>query len=141
MSLIVTALAAYRLVRAWFWEEIGEKPRQAAEEWLSQPVVVEGEVWVEETYVKGWLYKLITCPYCLGFWICLGVVVARRVPFARRVVDALAAATIVAVALDWYPDKAHEAADEFDENEPPNPEDPVTEQVADTIDNARRAEA
>lgn len=141
MSLLVPFLAAYRLVRAWFWEEIGEKPRVALEDFLEKPVMTwtpkHGHVvWLGPTYVKGWLYKLITCPYCTGFWLTLGMVILRRVPLARRLVEALAAATLLCVALDHYPDKGREAAEANDEDEVTA--EPGSEQVADEVDLANR---
>lgn len=134
--ILVPFLAAYRLVRAWFWEEIGEKPRIALEDWLQQPVTRGDQVLVHPTYVKGWGYKLITCPYCLGFWISLTMVVLHRLPFTRRLVQALAAATLVCVALDWYPDKGREAAEENDEDEVTA--EPGSERVADIVDLSNR---
>lgn len=113
MGTLIHALATYRLIRAWFWEQVGEKPRQAVTDWTAMPVMNNhGDVDVRLTQIKQWLADLFDCPYCLSFWTALGVVIAQRFRLARPFVSALAAATLVAVALDHYPDVARQSAEE-----------------------------
>lgn len=119
MSLIVAGVAAYRFVRAWFWEPIGEPFRDRAEKWTAPKFTVwseDGEtaqsIEFEDRPVRDWLNGLVSCPYCFGFWITLAMLIGLRIPGIRRLVQALAASMILTVALDYYPDKAREEHDD-----------------------------
>lgn len=109
-SLLISALAATRLVRAYRFEQIGEPIRDAIDEWTSQPVKnSKGQLNVKATKRREWIRDLAECPHCSGFWITLGVVLVSRVPAARPVVRALAAATILSAFVDHYPNFAFDA--------------------------------
>ena len=53
------AIACYRLWRAVAVDEICDPGRH----WLTTR---KGPAW-------GWTYRLITCAWCLGFWLCVGL--------------------------------------------------------------------
>lgn len=66
--LAVDALAAFRLTRLATEDTIGRPFRHAVIDRAERISPKAGE-WAEE---------LVTCPWCIGFWIACGVVVARR---------------------------------------------------------------
>jgi len=129
--MIVAGLAATRLVRAWNYELIGEKPREAALRWLAKPVYTPlpptgmsratDQVNVRATLTKEWVSNLLECPHCLGFWLTLGCAAVYPSRRGRIVVDALAGAMILSAIVQWFPG--------FDFEEPPPP-DPVEVHVS-----------
>lgn len=114
MTVIVVALAAYRVVRAWFWEDIGEPFRTRVDEYTSTPSVKNRIIRIRRTRIRQWFGDLFGCPYCLSFWITLVLTVMYRHRHLRRLVEALAGATIVAAALDHYPDPSRDVPEEHE---------------------------
>ena len=57
MTLIVLALAVYRITRLIVLDTIFDRPR----DWASQKAI--------------WLETLVTCPWCAGFWISLAATI------------------------------------------------------------------
>lgn len=110
---VIAALAATRLVRAWKYEVIGERPRYALLDWLDKPVMrqlpVAGhsratdEVNVPATAVKEWAAELVDCPHCLGVYVSIACVLAQRFKPTRPIVEGLAAAMILSIIVQWYP--------------------------------------
>lgn len=66
LSFVTDALATYRLTRLAITDEITERPRKAFRNWALD-------------HRWRWLYDLSSCPWCLGWWIAVGVVIARKV--------------------------------------------------------------
>lgn len=120
---IVAGLAATRLVRAWKYEEVGEKPREALLGWLDKPVMrrdpfVRGasdQVSVRATMVKQWAHELFDCPHCFGFWLTLACSSLQRDRRARVLIEALAGSMILSSIVQWYP------GFDFEEPDPPDP--------------------
>lgn len=122
MTLIVVALAATRLTRAFLFEKIGEPFRNRASK-LTQPrFEMIGEPGDAEMVVldnartlaiKEWFDELINCSHCVGFWFALGCVVASRFRPPRPFVRALAAAALHSAIVEHYPE--YEPADPDDD--------------------------
>lgn len=110
-ALIVPFLAAYRFIRAWFWEDVGEPFRSRADRWLDPGYAVARgkQDWLR---VRSWLHGLFSCPYCLGFWVTTAMVICRRIPGLRVLVNGLASAALLCVALDHYPDPSRDTDDD-----------------------------
>lgn len=73
---IVLALAAYRLTRLVGWDDfpLAERVRDwATGKKISRGPHVQGEHY---TYKRDTVQKLITCPFCAGFWISTLVLIA-----------------------------------------------------------------
>lgn len=106
---VVAALAATRLVRAWRYEVIGERPRTALLEWLDKPVlrpVAPGhpdELNIRATAAKEWAGELVDCPHCLGTWIAIGCSIGLGQRRLRPVIEGLAAAMILSMIVQWFP--------------------------------------
>jgi hypothetical protein len=96
VNLAVDALAAYRLTRLLTVDTL--PPAETAREWVKErarqhqlPAVVE----------------LLECPWCIGFWISLGVVVGRA-GFGRRwdpAARTLAVSTVVGIIAAYLSDE------------------------------------
>jgi hypothetical protein len=71
MSLAVDALAAFRLTRLVIEDTITEPLRQRVKHRAMREVDSPGTAAKVET--------LLSCPWCVGFWVSCGVVAARRV--------------------------------------------------------------
>lgn len=113
---IVAGLAATRLVRAWRYEEIGEKPREAVLGWLAKPVLVDGDrVGLRATIIKEWLHELLDCPHCFGFWLTLACSTLHRDRRGRILVEALAGSMVLSTIAQWFP------GFDFTEPDPPDP--------------------
>lgn len=109
----MAALAATRLIRAWFFEEIGKKPRAVLEKKLSEVSVREdGSIDMRRTRIRFWFGDLTGCPHCLGFWVTLGCVVLYRLPLPRVVLNALAGSLLLSTFVQWYPGFDLEELDE-----------------------------
>lgn len=101
---VIAGLAATRAVRAWRYETIGEKPREAVMAVLARPVMHRnGTVNVRATMTKEWLAELLDCPHCLGFWTTVVSVVALRSRHLRPLVLAFAGSMILSAMVQWYP--------------------------------------
>lgn len=110
---VIAGLAATRLVRAWRYEVVGEKPREALLGWLSKPVMrqlpVAGhsratdEVNVKATAVKEWAHELFDCPHCLGTWIAIGCSFGLGSRRLRPVIEGLAGAMVLSMIVQWFP--------------------------------------
>jgi hypothetical protein len=74
-TVALDALASYRVTRLLVSDGIIDRPRDALMERLRRRE-------------RDKLVELIECPWCTGFWVALGVVVARRL--APRVWDPIA---------------------------------------------------
>ena len=110
MILLVEALAAYRLTRLATEDTITQPLREAWIEWTyrranrrGEAVACLAEARVSEDDPSRWqqaveadlrppkLAELVTCRWCAGMWVSLGVVfVARRFPWWPRTAQALA---------------------------------------------------
>lgn len=100
VALVVDALAAYRLTRLVTTDDLTDEPRSAVIRWayrragdhrFTDPVeFVHGDAAAPK------LATLVTCPWCAGMWVALGVAVARRVaPRSWRVLaEALAMSAV-----------------------------------------------
>ncbi len=100
---VLSALAATRLMRAWLFEQVGEPFREPLVEWLEQPVIDNGVVDLRATSAKNWAYDLVTCPHCLGFWTTFVFILAWPFRPARRLIEALAGAMLLSWFVDTYP--------------------------------------
>lgn len=108
---VMSALAATRLMRAWLHEQVGEPFRQPLEEWLDDPVpYIDGTDQLDIAFmdtpsfrIKSWLFDLITCPHCLGFWTTLALILAWPIRPVRRLTEALAGAMLLSWFVDTYP--------------------------------------
>lgn len=83
--IVVDALAAYRLTRLVVEDTITVRPREA--------LIARG---------PGWAGDMLTCPWCVGWWVSVGVVGARiAAPRAwRPVARALALSAIVGLIAE-----------------------------------------
>lgn len=112
---LIAGLAGARLTRAWSFEQIGEEIRNPIEQWAQDVEVDENGVVTTSTVqlrVKAFIDDLVACPYCVGFWLTLGCVIALRFKPTRPLVIGLAAAAIQSAAVDHYPGFDHEEGDE-----------------------------
>jgi len=102
---LVAGLAATRLVRAWKYEEVGERPREKVLGWLERPVLRKqsDEVDVRATAVKEWFHELLDCPHCLGVYLSIGCSLALGNRRTRPIVEGLAAAMILSLIVQWMP--------------------------------------
>jgi hypothetical protein len=111
---IIAGLAATRLVRAWKYEAIGERPREAVIDWLERPVMkrdpfVAGqshstdEIAIRPTAVKEWVGELVDCPHCLGFWLTVACVYGLRRRRLAPIIEALAGSLILSMIVQWFP--------------------------------------
>jgi len=106
---IIAGLAGTRLVRAWRYEEVGEKPRKALLDWLDRPVwrtVQPGhpdELNIRATAAKEWAAELFDCPHCLGAHLSIACAIALRYKRTRPIVEGLAAAMILSIIVQWMP--------------------------------------
>lgn len=109
---VVAGIAATRLVRAWKFEVIGERPREALLDWLDKPVMrqpVAGhsyaldEVDARRTAVKEWFGELVDCPHCLGVHLSIVCAVALRHRRLRPVIEGLAGAMVLSAITQWFP--------------------------------------
>lgn len=106
---IIAGLAGTRLVRAWRYEEVGEKPREAIMAWLDRPVwqqIAPGhpdEINIRRTAAKEWFAELLDCPHCFGFWLTVGCALGYRNRLARPVIEALAGAMVLSTIVQWLP--------------------------------------
>lgn len=99
--MLIVALAGARLTRAWLHESIGEPFREALIDKLTPDYT--SLVSPAELMLRDKATDLITCPHCIGFWFTLLCSVGYRIPIARTVVVALAAAMIQSAIVDHYP--------------------------------------
>jgi len=70
-TLVIDAAAAFRLTRLVVDDSIAEAPRTALLRWSERPG--------RAANLRARLGELVECYWCVGFWIALGVVTARRV--------------------------------------------------------------
>lgn len=98
--MIRDALAAARLTRLITRDAITARAR------------VEVQVRAAEGQLPDWLVTFIYCPWCVGVWVALGVVVARRfrwwAPAARFLALAEVASLLVLLRPEPEPPGAHE---------------------------------
>lgn len=88
-DLVRDGLAVYRIWRLWALDEITEPPRSAVNKWLF-------------AHERNRVVYLLGCPWCLGAWLCIAAVIARRyMPRAWSVI-AYTAATSAIVGLVAY---------------------------------------
>lgn len=106
---IVAGLAGTRLIRAWHYEAIGEKPREAVLEWADRPVMFPGrngptdEVDTRATARREWLGDLLDCPHCAGVWVTVLCSLGLRWRWARPIIEGLAGSMILSIFVQWYP--------------------------------------
>jgi hypothetical protein len=103
MSVVVVALAATRLIRAWKHEAIGEAPYTAVQVWAGTPVLDGNVVDVPATRRRIWVGDLFACPHCLGVWVAVALSVAWRIRPARVVIAGLASSMLLSMLVDHYP--------------------------------------
>lgn len=101
MRVVVVALAATRLVRAWKYEQIGEAPYTTVQLWAATPVLDGNIVDVAATRRRVWIGDLFACPHCLGVWVSVALSVLYR-PL-RPVIVGLASAALLSAIVDHYP--------------------------------------
>ncbi len=85
--LVLDALAVYRLTRLTQRDTITAGPRS----------------WMHKRYKGGWLLELVTCPWCMSFWIGLGVALATY--FAPFAWSWPAAALALSAVAGWLTDR------------------------------------
>lgn len=107
---VVIALAATRLLRALQHEQIGDPVRARIDRWLDRPLPgatnEPGQISADDLNAmvrRDWIRDLATCDHCIGFWTALTVTIAWRIPPARPIVEALAAAALLSAIVDHYP--------------------------------------
>ena len=96
MRVILPLLAAVRLTRLVVTDDLGRW-------WIHEPIdramdaYAERELWTaaheDRDPVEPWWWKYrsgLDCPFCVGFWICVGTLAAQRA-LPRPVFTALAA--------------------------------------------------
>jgi hypothetical protein len=118
VSVIIAGLAGARLTRAWSYETIGDELQQLVNRQLSHPFFIEldddgvitSPPW--RLRLKDLLHDLFDCPFCIGFWLTLGCVIALRFKLTRPLVIGLAAAALQSAIVDHYPGFDHGVADE-----------------------------
>ena len=69
VELLILAIAGYRLYRLAASDSITERPRAWITGWREVPGGVE-----QVHRRPQWIDDLVSCPYCLGAWISLGLV-------------------------------------------------------------------
>lgn len=97
LAVLIAALAAYRLTRivvadsitdparAWLWRRTFAEAGWDSERDRPAVIVVSRAWW--------WVHELVTCPFCTGWWVSLGVWAAWiHWPTARPAVVAVAVA-------------------------------------------------
>jgi len=112
-ELATDALAIARLARLVPHDVISQGPRQAVIRWAyardgRAGDLAELEEWggpeeaVETDRNPPKLARLITCPWCAGMWVALGVVAARRVApgLWRPLARALAASQVAGLVAN-----------------------------------------
>lgn len=72
---VIAGLAGYRLTRAVTTDTITEPLRRGLAAWAYPQEELEGGG-KSRHVVRQWLFNLLTCPLCLGFWITLSVALA-----------------------------------------------------------------
>ena len=86
-DLIVDALAVFRLTRLATTDTF--------------PPVMHARWRLMRRFPDGsWPVELIECPWCMSFWIGLGVVVMRRSPWWRPVALALASSAVAGLLVE-----------------------------------------
>lgn len=118
-SLVVDAVAAYRLTKLVTSDEILHRQREAlvraayvrAGMGDSDPTIEFGGTWTEQaiedthTHDAPRLATLVTCRWCAGVWIAAGVVAARRLaPRAWSPAAEALAASAAAALLAGFED-------------------------------------
>jgi hypothetical protein len=106
VTLLVDALATYRITRLLVTDGICDRPREAVLARLR-----------EREHTK--LVELVECPWCTGFWVAGAVVVARRAAprpwgLVAEILSYSAAAGIFASAVRSMDDQ-HDMAEEIQE--------------------------
>jgi hypothetical protein len=107
LAFTIDALASYRITRLLVSDGIGDRPRAAV---------------VGRLRKRRWqkAAELVECPWCTGFWVALGVVIARRVvPAAWQPVSevfALSAAAGLLASRVRSMDDTHDAIGHMTEN-------------------------
>ena len=77
LRVLVIGLATYRIARALTRDSITEPFRHVL--WsrafvaLPDPTSEDGYAVNRRSRIFAWLYGLMSCPYCAGFWIALGL--------------------------------------------------------------------
>lgn len=119
LRLVVDALATFRLTKLVTHDTLTLEAREAViagayrragrDEWAEEQMAAEGpRSWQEDVVPNDpdppKLATLVTCPWCAGAWLALGVVVARRLfPRAWSAVAEVFALSAAAglVAENW----------------------------------------
>lgn len=118
MIAIIAGLAATRLIRAYFHEQIGEIPKKIVDDWTSQIPIQPGtdQIDMRAVKIRQFIGDLTSCPHCLGFWFTVVCVIGLKIPVARVFVTALAGAMILSAIVDHYPAFDFNWADDEDES-------------------------
>jgi hypothetical protein len=111
--LLIEALAAHRLTRLVTADTITEPVRARIIEGAYRRARRHGEV-AEQADAYGWdqvahqdpdvpkLAELITCRWCAGMWVCLGIVfLGRRSRWWPPLANALALSSAAALLAHW----------------------------------------
>jgi hypothetical protein len=102
--IVLFGLASSRLVRALLHETIGAPYQDRVAE-LADPAcaVRDGVLDIKRFGRREAYHRFLTCEHCLGFWLTAGLVIGWRSRLLRPFIEALAAATIVSIAAEHYP--------------------------------------
>lgn len=125
---VIAGLAATRLIRAWKFEQVGEKPYRFVQDWAHTPVLIAGtsEVNVRATVAREWVGDLAECPHCAGFWLSVLCAIGYRVRPLRPLIEGVAGAMILSTFVQWFPGFS------FEEPDPPDPTHVVLDTEATT---------
>lgn len=107
VGVVVAALAGFRLARAVALDTISRTPR----EWIwRRAFLVTGwagpdeAAWTPTVLSRpwAWVYGLVSCPFCVGFWLTLGLYgLWTEASWARWPLLALAATGVQAALTSW----------------------------------------
>lgn len=94
-TLLVDALAVWRLWRLAAHDSILDRPRDQLRDWAFRRAREAGRTGIPPTVT------LLACPWCLGFWLSLAAVITRRyLPAAWNVIRDIAAISSLVGLLD-----------------------------------------
>lgn len=97
VELVVLALGAFRLTRLLGWDTMPLLMR--ARVWVTGRELIDGEVVVRNPDRDEWIDDLVSCPWCLGWWVCLATAGAWWVWPTATIAVALPLALSAAVGL------------------------------------------
>lgn len=66
------------------------------------PVVKARHAFLQRFKADSWEVELLTCPWCVSFWIAAGVVLTRRTRAWRLLAPALAGSAVAGILSEKY---------------------------------------